>query len=204
MSEDRSEKSVVRNQRTSGWCILLLGLLFIFVITGVAAGAEEAEHHATFSDWFWRIVNFAVLVAILVIFAGKPFRNFLKQRSEAIEKALNEARQARELAEKALREVEERFAQKDAEIERVLSTAKKAGEIERDNIIEEGKRLSQRLIEDARSGIELEKKKAIEKLKEEAALLAIELAEKKLQGLTEEEKRRLLEDAIKRIEESKR
>ncbi len=204
MLEDRSQNSDIRNHRTSDWGIFLLGLFFLFVITGIAAGAEEAEHHATFSDWFWRIINFLVLVAILVIFAGKPFRNFLRQRSEAIQKALDEARQARELAEKALKEVEDRFAQKDAEIERVLSTARKAGEIERDNIIEEGKRMSKRILEEATSGIDLEKKKAIERLKEEAALLAIELAEKKLQGLTEEQKRRLLEDSIKRIEGSKR
>jgi len=183
--------------------VVIIILLLFF--TSLSYGAEEAAHHATFSDWFWRIINFAILVAILVIFAGKPFRNFLKQRSEALQKALEEARQARELAEKALKEVEERFSQKDAEIERVLNTARRVGEIERDNIIEEGKRLSERVIEEAKAGIELEKKKAIEKLKEEAALLAIELAEKKLrEGLTEAEKKRLLEDSIKRIEGSKR
>ncbi|MCX7794772.1 MAG: ATP synthase F0 subunit B [Thermodesulfovibrionales bacterium] len=201
MLERRGKLEVSKDYRHF-WIMLVL--FFILALSGISQAAGEAEHHAGFWDWFWRIVNFAILVAILVIFAGKPLRNFLKKRSETIERALNEARQARELAEKALREVEERFSQKDIEIERVLSTAKKAGEIERDSIIEEGKRISQRLIEDARKGIELEKKKAIEKLKEEAALLAIELAEKKLQGLTEEEKKRLLEDSIKRIEERSR
>lgn len=179
-------------------------VLLIISSASIAMAAGEA-HQATFSDWFWRIINFAILVAILVIFAGKPFRNFLKKRSETIEKALNEARQARELAEKALKEVEERFSQKDTEIERVLSTARKAGYTERDNLIEEGRRLSKRIIEEATTEIELEKKKAIEKLKEEAALLAIELAEKKMkEGLTEEQKKRVLEDSIKRIEGSKR
>ncbi len=181
--------------------ILILSILLLF--PGFSSGAEG--HQVTFSDWFWKIVNFLILVAILVIFAGKPFRNFLRSRSESIQKALEEATRARELAEKALKEVEERFSQKDAEIERVLSTARKAGEIERDHIIEEGRRMSERILEDARAGIELEKKKAIERLKEEAALLALELAEKKLrEDLTEEQKRRLLEDSLRMIEGGRR
>lgn len=188
-----------KQQKQGSLKIAVFLLYCIFFVVNIAFASTEG-HEVTFSDWFWRIVNFLILVAILVIFAGKPFRNFLKNRSEAIEKALNEARQARELAEKALKEVEERFAQRDAEIEKVLSTARKAGELERDNIIEEGRRMSQRIVEEAKAGIELEKKKAIEKLKEEAAILAIELAEKKLkEGLSEDQKRRLLEDSIKRL-----
>ncbi len=167
--------------------------------------AEEAHHSFTFSDWFWRIVNFAILVAILLIFAGKPFKNFLKQRREAIEKALEEAKEAREMAEKALREIEERYAGKDREIESLLNTAKKAGEIEKEKLIEEGKIMRARIIEESKEMIELEKKRAIESLKREAALLAVELAEKRLQEeLTDEKKRKILEESIKIIEERKR
>lgn len=180
-------------------------LLLTFLNPVIIHAAEEAHHSFTFSDWFWRIINFAILVAILLIFAGKPFRNFLKQRREGIEKAIEEARQARELAEKALKEIEERYAQKDREIESLLNTAKKAGKIEKEKIIEEGKIMSSRIIEEAKEMIDLEKKRAIESLKREAALLSVELAEKRLlEELTDEKKRKILEDSIKSMEERKR
>ncbi|MGE5238426.1 MAG: ATP synthase F0 subunit B, partial [Chloroflexota bacterium] len=54
----------------------------------VWAATEGGEHGGGSSamDWVWKVVNFAILVILLVKFAGKPLKNFLQQRKELIEK----------------------------------------------------------------------------------------------------------------------
>lgn len=176
----------------------------LFVLAGAsiafASGGGEA---GGFSFWafFWQVVNFAVLATLLIVFGRKPIRDFFRNRSETIKKSLDEARQARELAEKALAEVEERLKTKDREIEEMMATAEQAGKKEREAITREGERLSQKLVEQAKANIDFELSKAREAIKAEAVELAMELAEKKIQGkLSDEDQRRLFEEALSRLE----
>jgi F-type H+-transporting ATPase subunit b len=85
-------------------------------------------------------------------------------------------------------------------LEAILSAAKKSGEHERDNIIEESARLKEKILEQAKTNIEFELKHAKEAIKAEAVELAIELAEKKLKDkLTKDEQEKLLDDSLVKI-----
>jgi F-type H+-transporting ATPase subunit b len=184
----------------------LFSVLFIvFLIISVPAfvfateGGEEA-HTPLWKDYMWKIINFGILVLILWKFAKKPLQNFLRQRSELIEKTLNEAKEAKEAALKALQEVEERLKIKDKEVESIISASKKAGEEERERLIAEGYKLKEKILQQAKTNIEFEVKNAKELIKAEAVELAMELAEKKLkEKLTKEEQERLLEDSLIKI-----
>jgi F-type H+-transporting ATPase subunit b len=189
-----------RNQKI----IKIIFPLFIFSITfasyAFCSSGEEGEHGSVLKGYIWPIINFAILVLILFKFARKPFQNFLQKRTELIEKTLNEAKEAKEAAIKALKEVEERLKVKDTEIEAILSAAKKSGEHERDNIIVESQKLKEKILEQAKTNIEFELKHAKESIKAEAVELAMELAEKKLkEKLTKEEQEKLLEDSLMKI-----
>jgi F-type H+-transporting ATPase subunit b len=180
-------------------------LSIMFLIISVPAfvfateGGEEA-HTPLWKDYMWKIINFGILVLILWKFAKKPLQNFLRQRSELIEKTLNEAKEAKEAALKALQEVEERLKIKDKEIESIISASKKAGEEERERLIAEGYKLKEKILLQAKTNIEFEVKNAKELIKAEAVELAMELAEKKLkEKLTKEEQERLLEDSLVKI-----
>jgi F-type H+-transporting ATPase subunit b len=179
--------------------------LFIFSIAFASyafgsGGGEEGEHGSVLKDYMWKIFNFAILIIILFKFARKPLQNFLQKRTELIEKTLNEAREAKEAATKALKEVEERLKLKDAELEVILAAAKKSGEHERDNIIEESARLKEKILEQAKTNIDFELKHAKESIKAEAVELAMELAEKKLKDkLTKDEQEKLLDDSLVKI-----
>lgn len=165
-----------------------------------AAGAGEGEHPPLWKEYMWKIINFVVLVVILFKFARKPLVDFFKKRTETIEKTLHEAKEAKEAALKALREVEGRLKAKDAEIEAILATAKKSGEHERDKLIEESSRLKEKILEQAKTNIEFELKHAKEAIKAEAVELAMELAEKKLrEKLTKEEQEKLLDESLVKI-----
>ena len=177
---------------------------FIFSLTFVAyafgSGGEEGEHVSILKTYIYKIINFLILVIILFKFGKKPLGDFLKKRTELIEKTLNEAREAKEAALKALKEAEERLKTKDSEVEAIISAAKKSGELERDRIIEESGKLKEKILEQAKTNIEFELKHAKEAIKAEAVELAMELAEKKLKDkLTKEEQEKLLDESLVKI-----
>ena len=62
-------------------------------------------------------------------------QSFLKQRTELIEKTLKEAKEAKELAQKALAAVEERLKARDREIGEIVSSAKESGEKKRHGLL---------------------------------------------------------------------
>lgn len=175
---------------------------FAGVALAVGGGGEGGGHEGSlFTEYLWKVLNFGILVAVLVKFMGKPMKAFLRQRTELIEKTLSEARQARELAEKALRDVQERLKNKDRELEELLAQARRSGEAEREALMEEAGRLAEKMVEQAKANIEFELKRAKASIKEEAVVLAIELAEKKIkEKLGPEEQRRLLEESVHKLE----
>ena len=189
-----------KNHKTKFFQVLTFGI-FTLVLTAVAiASGGEEGHTPLWKDYMWKIINFLILVVVLVKFGKKPIQNYLKQRTEMIAKTLQEAKEARETAQKALQEVEGRLKAKDAEIEAILAAAKRSGEQERDQIIEDSARLKEQILEQAKTNIDFEVKHAKEVIKAEAVELAMELAEKKLQEkMTKDEQEKLLQDSLVKI-----
>lgn len=185
-------------------CILCL----VFAGIALASGsAEGAEHKSLFWEYFWKIINFIILLVIIPIalkFFGIDIKDFLKKRTALIEKTLAEAREAKELAQKALAETEKNLEDKDKAADAIIQEAKKAGKLEKERLIEEGESIKAKILEQAKINIELELKEAKENIKAEAAEIALELAEKKIKAkLGEKELERLLEESIKKIENKK-
>ena len=176
--------------------ILLVTVSFAFASSG------EGSEPSLFKAYFWAIINFLILVGLLVFMMKKmDIKGYFKKRTELIEQSLKEAREAKELAQKALAEVEERLKIKDREVEEILKAARESGERETGRLTEEGDRLTARILEQTRNNIDFEVKMAKEAIKEEAVEIAMELAEKKLkQKLTKEEQMKLLEESIAKIE----
>jgi len=183
--------------------VIFAGCVLSLVFTSFAfasGGGEEGKHTSLFMDYLWKIINFGILFFVLFKFGKKPIQSFLKQRTELIEKTLKEAKEAKELAQKALREVEERFRTKDKDIEEILSASKRAGEQERDKLLEEGNKLREKIYEQAKVNIDYELKHAKDAIKAEAVEIAMELAEKKLKDrLTKKDQERLLEESLMKI-----
>jgi F-type H+-transporting ATPase subunit b len=178
-------------------------VLAVLLINGIVfASGGEGEHGSNIMDWVWRFLNFAVLVALLVFLARKMgIKEYFKKRTELIEKSIKEATEAKEAAERALKEVEERLKLKDQEVEKIIEAAKKSGEDEREVLIQDGEKMSQKIKDQAKVNIEQELKDAKAQLKAEASLLAIELAEKKIKNkLTRDDQLKILEESLKKLE----
>lgn len=199
----RDKKSKVKNHNQGNSKIFLFSfLIFNLVIAASVFAAEGGEHGgSSMREWVWRILNFLILVVILVKFLNKPLKDYLRQRRELIEKSIKEAQEAKEIAMKALAEVEERLKVKDKEIEEIISSARSSGEREKERLIEEGERLKVKILEQAKTNIEYELKKAKETIKAEAVEAAMQLAEEKIKTrMTKDDQERLLQESLKLLE----
>jgi F-type H+-transporting ATPase subunit b len=192
--------------QSSAFFISLLVAFQCFLFAAVAFAAEGGEEHVSlFKAYFWPVINFAVLVFLLVYAMKKAdIKGYFKKRTDLIEQTLKEAKEARELAQKALAEVEERLKVKDTEIQEIIASAKYSGEREKTRLAEEGEKMKEKILEQAKTNIDFELKKAKEAIKAEAVDIALELAEKKLrEKLTREEQMKLLEESVAKIEGKK-
>lgn len=174
------------------------------LLTSVAAFANEGGEapQSLFKAYLWPVINFLLLVALLAYAMKKAdIKGFFRKRTELIEQSLKEAREAKELAQKALAEVENRIKMIDKEVEEIIASAKLSGEKEKGRLVEEGDKLKEKILEQAKTNIDFEVKQAKEMIKKEAVEIAMELAEKKLkEKLTKEEQLKLLEESVAKIE----
>lgn len=181
--------------------VMLITGLIIASSAFASGGGGNEEAHFTYKDWLWPVINFGILVFILVFFTRKPFGEFFRNRTAMIEKSLKDASEAKELAQKTLAEVKSRLQNTDSEIAQIIEAARKSGEKEKEAIIAEGERLKERIIEQAKANIDLELQKAKDTIKSDAALMALELAEKQIkEQLGQDEQKALINDYIKRLE----
>ncbi len=207
MKTVKSQKLRVKGQeskmtsRLRTYVFLFTFYVLHFTFAAVAFAAEEEAHGGILDEYKWKVLNFAILVFVLVWFTRKPLKEFLRKRTELIEKTLKEAQEAKELAQKALSAVEDRLKLKDKEIEEIISRSKSTAEREKDVLVKQGEQMREKILEQAKNNIDYELRLAKDSIKAEAAEIAVELAEKKLkERLTKEEQIRLIEESLKRME----
>ena len=183
----------------------LLGLLVLVaaLLSSEWVLAAEAGAHAkafSFTEELFKIVNTLIVVGILYKVAYHPIRNFLKDRREGIRKALEESRAAREEAEKELAEQRSKVADLEAELVRVREQGKKERTAMQERLEEEQENQAQRLLEQTRTTIELEASKARADLQNQAASLALNLAEERLKKeLGEADQERFVENYLAKL-----
>ncbi len=185
--------------------VIAFSLLLSAAAAFASEGGEGEAAGSIFKAYLWPVINFLVLVFVMVYMLKKmDIKGYFRKRTELIEQSLKEAKEAKELAQKALSEVEDRLKVKDKEIEEIIASAKFSGEREKARLVEEGEKMKEKILEQTKTNIDYEVKKAKEAIKAEAVDIAMELAEKKLKDkLTKEEQLKLLEESVAKIEGKK-
>lgn len=140
--------------------------------------------------WLSVIINFLILFLILWIPLKKLLPKFFKGRTEAIQKRLEESRKTTEEARRRLAEVEGRLSRLDTEIAQMRSEADTAAQAEEQRVLAAVEEERRRIVQSAEQEIAMAANAARRELKAFAADLAVDLAEKKIQG------RRLDDEAL--------
>jgi len=127
---------------------------------------------------FWMVLSFSIVLFILKKFAWKPILSALKEREKSIEGALKSAEKAKAEMAKMQADNEKILAEARLERDKLIKEARQM----KDKIVEDAKALAQaegqKMIEAARLSINSEKKAAIKEIKDQVAVLSIQIAEK--------------------------
>ncbi|HPS46146.1 MAG TPA: F0F1 ATP synthase subunit B [Bacteroidales bacterium] len=146
---------------------------------------------------FWMTLSFSIVVWILGKFAWKPIMKALKEREESIENALNAAEKAKEEMAHLVFSNEQLMKEAKNERDTMLRDAKKIS----DQIVGEAKNKAEteanRIVQSAKENIHFEKMAALTELKNQIAILSIEIAEKVIkEDLSTNEKQK---DLVKKL-----
>ena len=166
----------------------------------LAADGGHAEDITFMGDWLPRLGNFGLLAAVLVFFLRTPTREFFKNRTDMIARSMQESKEARDHAVKALAEMERKLKDLAAETDRMVDDARVRGEKDKQALAEEGRKVAEGIRVQAASGIEVELQKAKAALVVEASLLAIDLAEGRIKDkMDKNDHERILKEYISRV-----
>lgn len=145
-------------------------------------------------------INFFILLALMYIFAYKPFMNMLDQRSQKIKDSLDEADKVKQQALKTEEDFKKRIEGAGKEGQEIVARAMRTGEEARQRAQVEAKQEAQVLVERARAEIQHERDEAIGELRQEFADLTIVAAEKVIEKSLDRQAHQQLIDRV--LEES--
>jgi F-type H+-transporting ATPase subunit b len=127
---------------------------------------------------FWQLVTFLIVLFLLAKFAWKPIMNALHEREASIESALSAAEKAKLEIQSLKADNEKLLAEARLERDKILKEASDAGTALVESAKQKANEEGARMITQAREAIENEKRAAIAEVKNMAASLSIEIAER--------------------------
>jgi F-type H+-transporting ATPase subunit b len=149
----------------------------------------------------WTLLLFVLSMVILWRLAFPRITEALDRRQHAIEESIEHAERTRTEADKLLQEYRERLKESRQQAEDILARARKAAEAREHESLEEAKARRQQLLEQTRRDIEAETKRAISEIRREVADLTVMATERVTRKtLTEDDQRRLVEEALSELD----
>ena len=145
----------------------------------------------------WTLLLFRISLFILAKLAFPRISEALDRRQKAIENSIDEAERIRGEADELLAAYRQRLAEARGQAEEILERARKAAETHERDAHAHAEARRERLLEQTRRDIELETRRAIDEIRREVADLTVMATEKVTRKvLTEEDQRRLLDEAL--------
>ncbi len=149
---------------------------FAFASGGGEAAAGGHDNHKLI-DFGWRVVNVGILGGLLWWLTAKGIKGFLAGRREGIKEAMESAIEAKGAAQKKFDEYSAKLDKATDEIEGIAQMIRAQGQAEKEKIIEDAKRNAEKMKADTTARMEQEYNKLKNELRQEAAVLAVEMAE---------------------------
>ncbi len=126
----------------------------------------------------WQIIVFVLLFLLLTKLAWKPIINSLKDRERSIQDALDTAEKARLEMSQLKSDNEKLLKEAREERDRILREAREVSIKMKEESQHAAKKISDKIVEDARAAINIEKQAAMKEVKVQVAMFSLEIAEK--------------------------
>jgi F-type H+-transporting ATPase subunit b len=154
------------------------------------------------SPWslLFKFINFAVMLGILLKFAAKPFKDFLRNRQAAIKEKVDEADRLLKEAESLKGTYQEKLAQLDREIETFRKWALEEAEKEKAKILAEAHAMAGRIREQAQLAYDQELEDAMSTVRAEIARRTLVTAEQTIRQIfKEEDHNKMVDEFIEKL-----
>jgi F-type H+-transporting ATPase subunit b len=171
------------------------------VTTPIAASGGSFLITPNVGLMLWTLILFAISMYVLAKLAFPRISAALDQRQRAIEDSIDTAERTRQEADQLLAEYRERLHEARQQAEEIVERARKTAEVhERDAQVDATQRREQ-MMEQTRRDIQSETRRAIDEIRREVADLTVLATEKVTRKtLTEDDQRRLVEDALSELD----
>jgi F-type H+-transporting ATPase subunit b len=149
----------------------------------------------------WTLVVFGVSIFVLGKYAFPRIQEALDRRQHAIEDSIDHAERIRNEADELLAEYRQRLRDARQQADEIVARAEKASEARESEAVADAKRRREELMEQTRRDIEQETRRAIQEIRKEVADLTVLATEKVTRKtLTEDDQRRLVEEALSELD----
>ncbi|HEX8252106.1 MAG TPA: hypothetical protein VF846_03075 [Thermoanaerobaculia bacterium] len=167
--------------------------------------AAEAHHEKTYfgiPGWILKLANMVLFIGVLVYLVKGPVGKAFAERSAAIRRANEEARERRTRADQMAGEIQTRLAAIEAEVRAIHERAAAEGERQKRELMAAAEAESQKILSVARTEVDNRLKHARTELTAFAGQLASERAEAILrEKITEQDQHKLFQDSLREVGE---
>lgn len=165
----------------------------------------ESQQLVTIIPWTFiaQILNLFIQVYLIKRFLFKPINEVLQKRQKLADQNIEEAKKAKEDAEAVKAEYESSMSNARAEAGRIIEDAKKDAGLRADEMIKEAQAEASSIKAKAEADIRLERKKALNEVKDEIGSLAMDIAGKVVEKeIREDDHRALIDEFLQNVEEA--
>ena len=149
----------------------------------------------------WTLLLFGITMWVLSKFAFPRIQEALDKRANAIRENIEAAERHNKEAEELLEEYRERLTEAREQAEEIVTRSRKAAEAAKAEATKEGKERREELVAAARGDIEAETRRSLERIRQEVADLTVVATEKLTRKtLTDDDHKRLVEDALAEVD----
>lgn len=171
-------------------------------------GQAAAEHHEKtyfgIPGWILKIANMLLFIGVLAYFVGGPVKKAFAERSAAIRRAADEAKERRVKSDQMASEIQARLTAIEAEVRAIHERAEIEGERQKRELMTAADAEQQKILAAARNEVDNQLKHARTELTEFAGQLASERAEQILrEKITEQDQRNLFQESLREVGEVK-
>ena len=147
-------------------------------------------------------INLLILFLFLTKFLFKPIKRMIDARQKEIDDMYSDAEESKSAASELRAKYEEKISHANEESEEILRSAVRRAELREEEILREADARAARTLKRAEEQIELEKKRAVNEVKDEVSNMAVSIAEAVLErDINEGDHKTLIDDFIDKMGE---